>query len=87
MRVLSDIIKAMPETSVQPPPGFHELPKKEQIRYLQALWDQISSKPDELPVPASHLQLAEERLQRYRESPSSAKPAFDVIDRLTRKQR
>jgi hypothetical protein len=87
MSVLSDIIKAMPETSVQPPPGFHELPKKEQIRYLQALWDQISAKPDELPVPESHLQLAEERLQRYRESPLSAKPAFDVIDRLTRKQK
>ena len=59
-----------------------ELPKAEQVRYLQALWDQISANPDEVPVPESHLQLAEERL-RYRENPATAKPAFEVIDRLT----
>lgn len=57
------------------------------MRYLQALWDQISSNPDEVPVPESHLQLAEERLRRYREDPSTAKPEFDVIDRLTRKSK
>lgn len=77
----------MPETSIQTPPGFNELPKAEQVRYLQALWDQISANPDEVPVPESHLQLAEERLQRYRENPSAAKPAFDVLDRLARKSK
>jgi hypothetical protein len=77
----------MPESSIQSPPGFNELPKAEQVRYLQALWDQISSNPEEVPVPESHLQLAEERLRRYREAPSSAKPAFDVVDRLARKSR
>ena len=77
----------MPETSLQTPPGFSQLPKAEQVRYLQALWDQISTYPDEVPVPESHLQLAEERLQRYRENPSTAKPAFDVIDRLARKSK
>ena len=40
---------------------FAELPKAEQVRYLQALWDHISACPDEIPVPESHLQLAEER--------------------------
>jgi hypothetical protein len=77
----------MPETSIQTPPGFNQLPKAEQVRYLQALWDQISSNPDLVPVPESHLQLAEERLRRYREDPSTAKPAFDVVDRLARKSR
>ena len=77
----------MPETSIETPPGFNELPKVEQVRYLQALWDQISEHPDELPVPESHLKLAEERLRRYRENPSTAKPAFEVIDRLTEKSR
>ena len=71
----------MPEPSIQTPPGFNQLPKAEQVRYLQALWDQISANPDELPVPESHLQLAEERLRRYRENPSTATPAFAVIDR------
>jgi hypothetical protein len=31
--------------------SFAELPKAEQVRYLQALWDQISEHPDEIPVP------------------------------------
>jgi hypothetical protein len=75
----------MPDISIQSPPGFNELPKAEQVRYLQALWDQISSNPDEVPVPESHLQLAEERLRRYRENPSTAKPGFAVIDRLALK--
>lgn len=55
------------------------------MRYLQALWDQISDQPDEIPVPETHLQLAEERLRRHRENPASAQPAFDVIDRLAQK--
>ena len=77
----------MPETSIESPPGFSELPKAEQVRYLQALWDQISANPDEIPVPESHLHLAEERLRRYRENPSTAKPAFEVIDRLAGKSK
>lgn len=77
----------MPETSIPTPPGFAELPKAEQVRYLQALWDQISEHPDEIPVPESHLQLAEERLRRYRENPSSARPAVEVIDRLSQNRK
>jgi hypothetical protein len=73
----------MPETSIPTPPGFAELPKAEQLRYLKALWDQISEHPDEIPVPESHLKLSENRLRRYREDPSSARPAFEVIDRLS----
>jgi hypothetical protein len=73
----------MSDTSITTPPGFADLPKAQQVRYLQALWDQISEHPDEIPVPESHLQLAEERLRRYRENPSLAQPAFEVIDRLS----
>ena len=75
----------MPDIFIQSPPGFNELPKAEQVRYLQALWDQISANPDEVPVPESHLQLAEERLRRYRENPATATSAFAVIDRLALK--
>ena len=68
----------MPDIFMQSPPGFNELPKAEQVRYLQALWDQISANPEEVPVPESHLKLAEERLRRYRENPATAKPARSV---------
>ena len=85
--ILDCSVNAMSQTQVEMPPGFDNLPKADQVRYLQALWDQISAQPDEIPVPESHLQLAEERLRRYRENPASAQPAFEVIDRLSRKSR
>ena len=59
----------------------------EQIRYLQALWDRIAERPGEIPVPESHLELAEERLAEYRRDPSRAQPARDVLDRLAKKER
>jgi hypothetical protein len=73
----------MPETPVPTPPGFDALSKAEQVRYLQRLWDQISEDPVTLPVPESHLRLAEERLKRYREDSSRSHSAFEVLDRLT----
>lgn len=74
--------RCMPETSLPTPIGFAELPKTEQVRYLMALWDEISEQPDEIAVPESHLQLAEARLQRYRQN-SVSTPAFDTLDRLS----
>ena len=77
----------MPETSIQVPTEFSQLSKAEQVRYIQALWDQISERPEEIPVPESHLQLVEERLRRHRENPSAATPAFEVIDRLSKNRK
>ena len=69
------------------PTGFSSLSKAEQIRYLQSLWDSISERPGEIPVPESHLILAEERLAEYRRDPSRARPARDVLGRLTNQDR
>jgi putative addiction module component (TIGR02574 family) len=77
----------MESTMIPEPPGFSKLSKAEQIRYLQALWDRIAERPGEIPVPESHLALAEERLAEYRRDPSRAQPARDVLDRLAKKER
>lgn len=77
----------MQHTSFPEPPGFNKLSKAEQIRYLQTLWDRITEGPDELPVPDSHIELAEERLADYRRDPTRARPAHEVFKRLTKKQR
>ncbi len=69
------------------PTGFSSLSKAEQVRYLQALWDSISERPGEIPVPESQLTLAEERLAEYRRDPSRARPVRDVLDRLTNPHR
>ena len=60
--------------------------KAEQVRYLEALWDNIADGRGELPVSESHLELAEARLMRYRNDPSTARSAFEILDRLTKKE-
>jgi len=77
----------MEHTSIQEPPGFDKLSKAEQIRYLQALWDRISKNPGDVPVPESHLEIAEQRLADYRREPKQARPAQVVLDRLSKSKR
>lgn len=77
----------MAETLIEAPAGFDKLSKAEQVRYLQSLWDQISENPEQIPVPESHLRLAEERLESYRRDPSQARSAVEVLDRLTDKSK
>jgi hypothetical protein len=45
-----------------PPPGFEQLSKEEQIRYVQELWDLITTVPDEIPIPQWHLDLIRNRM-------------------------
>ena len=77
----------MEPATIPEPAGFSKLSKAEQIRYLQALWDRIAERPGEIPIPESHLALAEERLAEYRRDPGRALPAHDVLDRLAKKER
>ena len=85
--VLSQQGLAMGHTSIPEPPGFSRLSKAEQLRYLQALWDRVAQSPGELPVPESHIELAEERLADYRRDPTKARPAHDILKRLGKKSR
>jgi putative addiction module component (TIGR02574 family) len=76
----------MEHATIPEPPGFSGLSKAQQIHYLQTLWDRITEKPGEIPIPETHLALAEERLAEYRRDPSRARPAHDVLDRLAKKE-
>jgi putative addiction module component (TIGR02574 family) len=75
----------MSEQIIPNPPGFTNLSKADQIRYVQRLWDQISKNPDEIPVPESHLQLVESRLRRMRSNRPRSRSAFEILDELTEK--
>ncbi len=77
----------MEHTLFPEPPGFSNLSKAEQIRYLQTLWDRIAESPGELPVPESHIELAEQRLADYRRNPTRVQPAHEVLKRLNKKRR
>lgn len=75
----------MKHKSIPDPPGFGQLSKSEQLLYLQTLWNRISEHPDEIPALESHLQLAQRRLEDYRRNPESSQPAYEAIDRLSKK--
>ena len=77
----------MKHTTIPDPPGFDALSKAEQIRYLQSLWDRITASPGEIPVPESHIELAEQRLAEYRRDPSRALPAHQILNLLAKKDR
>ena len=76
----------MKDPTIPDPPGFDRLSKAEQIRYLQSLWDRIAHRPEDVPVPQSHIGLAEDRLAGYRRDPSRAQPAYDGLDNLMKKR-
>jgi putative addiction module component (TIGR02574 family) len=78
---------AMEKLSIPDPPGFSELSKAEKIEYLQALWDRILDEPGEIPVPESHLELAEKRLESYRANPERARSAYEIINILKNKKK
>lgn len=69
------------------PAGFETLSKADQIRYVQDLWDRIIDSPGDVPVRESHVQLAASRLSAFRLDPTHARPATEVIDRLSSKAR
>lgn len=77
----------MEKLSIPDPPGFSDLSKAEKIDYLQALWDRILDEPGEIPVPESHLELAEKRLERYRANPERARSAYEIINILKNKKK
>jgi putative addiction module component (TIGR02574 family) len=70
-----------------PPPGFDDLAVEERIEYGQILWDRISAKPEDVPVPDWHRQVVRERLASYQRAPEDGRPWSEVRDALLRKLR
>lgn len=77
----------MRRPAIPEPRGFSKLSKVEQLRYVQALWDRVTQSPGELPVPESHLDLAERRLAEYRRDPTTAQSAHKILTCLGKKRR
>lgn len=48
-----------------PPPGFDELTPEEKLDYLQELWEHISTRPEDVPVPDWQRKLVRERLAAH----------------------
>lgn len=61
-----------------PPPGFDELTAEEKLDYLQALWDRMSTRPEEVPVPDWQRELVRERLAAHDRGDGATVPWSDV---------
>lgn len=82
----------MDVTTIPDPAGYAELSIEEKADYIQLLWDRLfdearETEIDELPVPESHLKLAEERLESYLRDPSRARSAYDIINELSNRSK
>jgi len=65
-----------------PPPGFDELSPSEKLDYVQALWNRVAAKPEDVPVPDWHVKIAEERLAAWRSGDTSSRPWKEVQGEL-----
>ena len=70
-----------------PPPGFDDLNVDDQIEYVQALWDRIAAKPDQVPVPDWHREIVEERLRDLDAHPDASRPWEKVKADLLKRTR
>ncbi|WP_438017262.1 addiction module protein [Sorangium sp. So ce315] len=56
-----------------PPPGFDNLTVHEQIEYVQALWERIAAREDEVPVPEWHKAELDRRLAEVEAAPDAGR--------------
>lgn len=66
-----------------PPPGFDELSRDEQLEYIQKLWDHIAADSKTVPVPDWHLEIVCERNKSH--DPEKVKDWGDIKARLAGK--
>lgn len=74
----------MVHTLTLPPPGFDDLTIEDQLDYVNALWERITSDPNKVPVPEWHRTILDERLAEYEKDPEEGQEAGAFLDELTR---
>lgn len=61
-----------------------KLPKNERMEVAEMLWLSVADE-GELPVPAAHTRIIDERLQSYRSGKSEPVPHSEMMKRLRKK--
>jgi putative addiction module component (TIGR02574 family) len=72
----------MATTMLAPPAGFDDLAVEEQIAFVEALWDRIAAKPEQVPVPDWHRDVIDKRLAAR---PTPVREWSEVRDELRAK--
>lgn len=74
-------------TELKVPPDFDAAPSEQRIAFVQELWERIAARPEQVPLPAGHRRVLEERLKEYRANPAGGRPWGEVRDELIAKFR
>jgi putative addiction module component (TIGR02574 family) len=77
----------MSEPAHKAPPGFDDLTIDQQIDYLQSLWDRIAANEEQVPEPAWHRDVLEERIKAHRDAPDDTLSCEEVRERVARRLR
>jgi putative addiction module component (TIGR02574 family) len=75
----------MAQALPNPPAGFDELPLEQQIDYVQALWERIAAREDQVAVPQWHREVLNARLADYEANPDAGRP-WDEVEADLRKR-
>jgi putative addiction module component (TIGR02574 family) len=76
------IMDAMSDTKLAVPPEFDAASKEERIEFVQDLWDRIAQDQSSVPVPDSHKQILDKRLDAYQANPHVGRPWNEVREEL-----
>lgn len=68
-----------PRRPQEPPPGFDEMSREEQIDYVQRLWNRIAADEAEIAIPVWHREILRKRTA---DSAEDTAPWEDVKRRL-----
>jgi len=72
----------MASVPITVPSGFDELSLEEKLDYLEALWDRIASRPEQIPVPDWHRKVLADRLAAYRAGKGTSRPWSEFRDEM-----
>jgi putative addiction module component (TIGR02574 family) len=78
---------AMSDTKPAVPAEFDATSTEERIAFVQELWDRIARDQSSVPVPDSHKQILDRRLNAYRPNPHAGRPWNEVREELLSKLR
>lgn len=65
-----------------PPPGFDDLPVREQLAYVQSLWDRIVEREHSVPLPEAHRSELARRVAEHGAAPDNVRAWAEVEDDL-----
>ncbi|MCE2903089.1 MAG: addiction module protein [Gemmatimonas sp.] len=62
---------------------YSHLSPEERLQLVEDLWDSLAlDAPESVPIPASHAQELDRRLEAYRRGETATRPWHEALDRI-----